>query len=312
MIRTLTLAHLSDVHLPPLPLPSLRHWNVKRTLGLLNWHRLRRHQHLLETLAAIVSDVRRQAPDQIAVTGDLVNIGLPAEYEAASAWLDGLGPPSQVTVIPGNHDIYVDMGSDPGIGRWASYMAPSGPKGPPAEADRPVFPFVRRVGRVALIGLNSALPTPPFQAFGRLGTDQLASLAAVLERLGAERLVRVVMIHHPPLPGQAPPRCALQDACALEEVLRHHGAELVLHGHNHRAMAALVDAPSRPVPVIGVPSASLGRASGHQSLARYNLYRIAPDPQSPIELIERGLDGPGGNIVELSRRRLDAGMPAIA
>ncbi|MGE0767403.1 MAG: metallophosphoesterase [Hyphomicrobiaceae bacterium] len=295
----LVLAHLSDIHLPP-PRAYRGHYQAKRVLGMLNWQRRRRH-HLLSTLSAIVADMQIAAPDHIAVTGDLVNVGMSSEHEAARRWLASLGPPDHVTAIPGNHDIYVEMAATRGIGHWQAFMAddaPLGAKGP--------FPFVRRMGAVALVGLNSALPTPLFHAYGRLGPEQIERLGEILNDLGRAGLVRVLLIHHPPLVGQAKHRAALKDADDFAEVLQRHGAELVLHGHNHRAMRAFARGPVRPIPIIGVPSASLGLTDGERSLARYNIYRITADPSSPIEMIERGLAIPGGPVVEIARHRLDA------
>ncbi|MGE0700603.1 MAG: metallophosphoesterase [Hyphomicrobiaceae bacterium] len=293
-----TLAHLSDIHLAPAR-PYYGHLQAKRLLGMLNWHRTRRRQHLASTLAAIVTDALAQAPDHVAVTGDLVNVGLASEHAAAARWLAELGPAGSVTAVPGNHDIYVDMAHGDGIGRWQAFMA-----GDAETVGREPYPFVRRLGPIALVGLNSALPTPLFHAFGRLGASQLASLDGLLARLGEEGRVRIVLIHHPPLTGQAAPRAALQDAPELAAVLRRRGAEIVLHGHNHRASLAHVEGPAGPIPVVGVPSASLGIAHGRQMLARYNLYRFAPEPGAPIELVERGLAVPGGPVVELARRML--------
>ncbi len=282
----LTLAHLSDIHLTPLR-PYLGHYHAKRLLGMLNWQR-RRRRHLASTLAAVVADVRTACPDHIVVTGDLVNVGLPSEHANARLWLDALGLPSHVTAIPGNHDIYVPMGLVRGVGQWQAFMSHDEP-----IVEKAPFPFVRRLGRVALIGLNSALPTPMFHAYGRLGTEQLDRLAEILDGLGAEGLVRVVLIHHPPLVGQAKNRAALQDAVALTRVLGDHGAELVLHGHNHRATIAWTPGPERPVPIVGVPSASLGLADAHHTLARYNLYRIP------------GVPGGSGSCVSGSTTRSD-------
>ena len=58
-------------------------------------------------LDALVADMRAQRPDHIAVTGDLVNLALEAEFAPAQAWLESVGEPQHVTVIPGNHDAYV-------------------------------------------------------------------------------------------------------------------------------------------------------------------------------------------------------------
>ncbi len=302
-----TLAHLSDVHLGPLPPVGARHWNVKRLLGWLNWQRRRRHLYSRDVLDRIVADIAAQAPDHIAVTGDLANLGLPAEHEAALAWLRALGDPERVTVIPGNHDIYSRIGADPGTARWHPHMSANTAAADYAIAEAisgdQAFPFVRRFGRLAIIALNSAVPTRPLYAIGRIGKAQLDRLARILDRLGAEGLMRVVLIHHPPLPGLAKARHDLQDADALAEVLARHGAELVLHGHEHTASEHWHPSPSGHIPIIGVPSASLARPHKKEPPARYHLYRLALDTNRPmIELISRGLAEPDGPIVELERR----------
>src|SRR6202166_3867008 len=102
-----TLAHLSDPHLPPLPAARLRDLAGKRGLGYLNWTRNRHKVHKRDVLDALVADMQAQRPDHIAVTGDLVNLALEAEFAPARAWLDSVGASDRVTVIPGNHDAYV-------------------------------------------------------------------------------------------------------------------------------------------------------------------------------------------------------------
>lgn len=304
MSDTILLAHLSDVHLGPVPAIGMRHLNLKRGLGYLNWQRHRRHAHTPDALARIVADLRAHRPDHIAVTGDLVNLGLPAEYEAAARWLRELGTPDDVTVVPGNHDIYSTLRGDAGVARWAAYMR--GEEG--GEAGR--FPFLRRVGPLALIGVNSAVETPPFVAAGEVGAGQLAALDHLLARLESEGLVRVLLIHHPPLPGQAPRRRALRDAEALSRVLARRGAELVLHGHNHvdshTDLARLPADGGGCVPVIGVASGSMARRHKQEPPGRYNLLRIARvGEEVRIECETRGLDDSGA-VVHIDRKLLAA------
>jgi 3',5'-cyclic AMP phosphodiesterase CpdA len=302
MPTPITIAHLTDVHLGPIAGFSPRYWNVKRLLGYANWLRNRRDAYRMDVLDRIVADLEAQGPDHIAVTGDLVNIGLPQEHINALAWIESLGSPGDVTVIPGNHDIYSRLRDDRGTGRWSAYMA-SCAQGAAHAAAGEAFPFVRMLGPVALIGVNSAVPTPPLVASGRLGEEQLARLGAVLERLGQADVFRLLLIHHPPMPGQAKRFRGLEDAAGLEAVLSRHGAELVLHGHNHRNMLAWCATGARALPVVGAPSAALGRHHKGEPLARYNLYRIAGPPWE-IELVGRGLAEAGGEIVELERRIL--------
>jgi 3',5'-cyclic AMP phosphodiesterase CpdA len=303
MTRPITVAHLTDVHLGPIAGLTPRYWNLKRALGYANWLRNRRRAYLRSALDRIVADLAAQAPDHIAITGDLTNIGLPQEHINALAWLESVGTPERVSVIPGNHDIYSWIGADPGSARWAAYMT-SDAQGAAHAAHGEEFPFVRMLGPVALIGTNSAVPTPPLVASGRLGNRQLTHLAAVLKRLADAGTFRLVLIHHPPLPGQAKRYRDLEDADALEAVLAQHGAELIIHGHNHHNMLAWCSTEAgRKVPIVGAPSAALALPHKTEPLARYNLYRIAGPPWT-IELTGRGLERPDGPIVELERRVL--------
>jgi 3',5'-cyclic AMP phosphodiesterase CpdA len=303
MTETFTLVHMSDVHLGPLEGLPLRHLNTKRALGYLNWQRGRRFVHTRSVADRIAADALAQEPDHIAVTGDLANLGLPGEYARALAWLEALGDPTRVSVVPGNHDIYTGrLRGASCLETWAPYMR--GNEAP--VSDGPVrFPYVRRLGPVALIGLNSAVPTPPFVAAGRLGAAQIADLAATLERLGETGAIRVVLIHHPPLPGQAPPRRALEDASALADVLARSGAELVLHGHNHQQMLAWRRHSDRGIPVLGAASASAAIAHKDEPLGRYHVLRIRRDDGAVhIDCEIRGFADANGPVVRLSRQDL--------
>src|SRR6516164_5814987 len=148
------LAHLSDLHLA-VP-PRLADLAGKRGLGFINWHRGRKNIHKVEALDAVTADLKTFVVDHIAVTGDLVNLSLPDEYQLARRRLEALGPPSDVTVIPGNHDTYVPQALNGPSTFWSDYMR--GDDG----AEPGSFPFVRWRGGVALIALSSAVPTGPF------------------------------------------------------------------------------------------------------------------------------------------------------
>ena len=305
MSDTITLAHISDVHLSPVHGFPLRFLNVKRGLGYLNWHRSRRFVHQRLSLDLVVADLKAQQPDHIAVTGDLINLGLPSEYTVALSWLREVGPPSSVTAVPGNHDIYTVLHSDPGVARWAEYMRADKWGARFAEGGRDGFPFVRRLGPVALIGLNSAVATPPFIAAGELGQAQIAALARILDRVGQEGLGRVVLIHHPPLTGQAPRRRALRDAAQLERVLAEHGAELVLHGHNHCDGQVDFAWKRGRIPIVGIASGSAARVHRREPLGRYHLLFIGKDENGVrIECVTRGLNSTGTAIQQIERKVL--------
>ena len=271
-----SLAHLSDLHLGPLPPGSARrNFALKRTIGVFNW-RLNRHRvHSPAVAEVIATDIMNFGPDHVALTGDIVNVAAHDEFIAAARWLKRFGSPEWISFVPGNHDTYVRMDWKHGLAHIEPYMqgdlrvalAQSTPQiGTP-------FPYVRLRRNVALIGLSTAVPQPLHRAAGLLGSTQIESLAFLLSDLRERGYARVVMIHHPPLPGLARPRKALVDAPALREVLENHGAELVLHGHNHEHMLNSVSSRFGTVHVLGVPSASLIE-SAHHPLAAWNLYQI--------------------------------------
>ncbi|TAK49878.1 MAG: metallophosphoesterase [Xanthobacteraceae bacterium] len=291
-----TLAHLSDPHLSPLPEPSWSELAGKRITGYLNWRRGRAAFHRRAILEALVADLRAQQPDHVAVTGDLANIALAAEFAPARTWLETLGTARDVTVVPGNHDVYVDATREAFARAWTPYLI--GDQSAPSEAV--AFPFVRRRGPLALIGLSSALPTPPFMATGKLGAAQLARLTDILARLAQEPVFRVVLVHHPLRASAWHKR--LVDSEELSAALARHGAELVLHGHDHRDSTLWLDGTGRAIPVIGVPSASAAGDASHDAAA-YNLYRIARVRGDWVcEIVARGWHE--GAMTELRRIRL--------
>src|SRR3984957_13204324 len=293
-----TLAHLSDPHLPPLPRPRLRELANKRMLGYLHWRHPRHRIPRAERVELLVRDLHAQAPDHIAVTGDLVNIGLAAEFAPARAWLHTLGAPHDVTLVPGNHDAYVRQ-SLAAHATWREFMRDDG-----ANSSGLRFPFVRRRGPLALIGLSSAVPTAPFLATGRLGAEPIARLDALLA--GLADCCRVVLIHHPPGRARGGQFKHLTDAPALRAVLARRGAELVLHGHDHVQALDWLVGPTGPIPAVGVPSASAAPLDGqHVEPAAYNLYRIDGKPGAwRREAVSRGLRTGAGHVVELARREL--------
>lgn len=264
-----TLAHLSDPHIGPLPRPRLSDLAGKRVTGYWNWHRHRRALHSMAAFSAIMADMLKQHPDHVALTGDLANVGLPAEFPAAARRIEVLGPPECVSIVPGNHDAYVRGALAAMTASLGAYMM-----GDDVRPSAPRYPYLRRRDGIALIGLSSAVPTAPFMASGRVGREQRDALAALLETTRREGLARVIMIHHPPHPGGAGFGRGLRDASALSEVIRAQGAELVIHGHNHRAsLAWLHGARDARIPIVGVPSASAipGTPAHH---AAYHLFRI--------------------------------------
>ncbi len=242
-----TLAHITDLHLPLHGRLRRGELMGKRAFSALNWARKRRRTHLVQVAEAMVNDIGAHKPDHIAVTGDTVNFGLPREFEAGAAWMDRLGAPSDVSFVPGNHEAILKGVEAKRDGAFARFTA--------SDDGQAGFPWLRKRGDIALIGVSTSVSTPPFYAQGKVGEAQLAALKDRL--IATEGMCRVILIHHPPS-GPCKPRKRLLDAEAFCDVVASCGAELVLHGHNHKALLSWIDTAQRRVPVVGAPSASIG------------------------------------------------------
>ena len=266
-------AHLSDLHAYDLDGVSPWQFLNKRLAGFINLMRKRRQAHPVTILDALCADVNQQYLDHVVITGDLSNLSLPSELRRARAAIDQLKlGPREVTVIPGNHDVYV----------WEAFFrrhfdrvfAPYALGDGAAAEALPTYPFVRVRGNVAFIGTCTARPSPPPLADGWLGRKQLRALEKTLAE--QEGKFRVLLIHHPPLPQSMDLLRALRDRKALHGVLRRVGCELVLHGHEHRDLRGELPGPRGPIPIIGVGSGTYDdkRPGQLDHRARYNIYTI--------------------------------------
>ena len=244
----------------------------------------------------ITHDLKSLGVDHTAVTGDLVNFSVRAEYVRARAWLETLGPPAAVTVIPGNHDIYVPQAQSWPAEYWGDYM-----RGDDGAAPGK-FPFLRRRGPIVLIALSSALPTAPFSATGQLGGPQLSRLAEALEQ--NRELYRVVLVHHPPVSPPSRYMRRLTDAAEFCQVAG--GKRRRTHSARPRSLflAHLARWSGKSIPAVGAPSGSARAPHGHEDAAGYNLFHIDGEPGAwRCEMIarQRGTDGV---VRELNRRKL--------
>ena len=242
---------------------------MKSFLAKLSWRRKRKRIHTWRPAAALLADLAAHAPDHIALTGDLTNFGEPAEFSAAHRYLQQIGTPHDLSVVPGNHDVTIPLPWQDSLGQWHDWMCCDAAKAVSGEES---FPFLRRRGDVAIIGVNSAVLTPVFYAGGTVGKAQLQRLADLLDQTGRAGLFRVVLIHHPPTMSLGGRRKALSDRAALREVLGRHGAELILSGHHHITRLAGVAGPRAAIPSFGVPAALA--STGHPEWAGWHLHRI--------------------------------------
>ncbi len=180
----------------------------KRAVGYVNLVVNRVRKHKMELLEDLRVDLRAQAPDHLAVTGDLSNIAVTAEWRSALAWLDLSGvAPDAISVIPGNHDAYVPevLATREFERLFAPYQTSDLDRQGDAESAH--YPFVQIREPLALIGVSSAVATGDLGAWGAIGEAQLARLETILKAPELASLTRVVLVHHPPVlhkDGRAP------------------------------------------------------------------------------------------------------------
>jgi 3',5'-cyclic AMP phosphodiesterase CpdA len=307
---TFLLAHVTDPHFRGFAGVRPTDFMNKRALGTLNLLVNRTRKHKMQLLEALREDVRAQAPDHLALTGDFANVSLPGEWRAALAWIDRCGlEPAAISVIPGNHDAYIEsvVVSRAFERLFAPYMTndlapnPAAASGGAAAAgERADYPYVQIRDGIALVGVSSSVATGDSGAWGRIGDEQLARLEAMLAAPELAGKTRVVLIHHPPVRQKHGEERNLRDRAALSAVLARVGADLVLHGHDHQDERSELPGPEgKPIPIIGGGSASY--TGGPERRSRYNLFEVEG---SRITWITRAHHEPSDTFREVRREKL--------
>jgi len=277
MIR---IAHLSDLHvLSPGGFEWRRMLFNKRLTGYANQVLQRGRVYRREHLEAVLSAAAAWA-DHVVVTGDVTNLALEREFEQARELLDALARRVEVTVVPGNHDVYLP--STAAARRFPHHFGAflrSDLPGLACQLAAGAFPCVKLRGPVAILALSSAVARPPFVASGRMGEAQLAALERSPAHPEVSRRTPVVLLHHPPVDDRSPLQVArdgLVDGDRLRAALAPLSRGLVLYGHLHargrrrlRTAAGVLDA-----------FAASGAALDHPDplvRAGYNGYLIGDD-----------------------------------
>jgi 3',5'-cyclic AMP phosphodiesterase CpdA len=294
------LAHVTDPHFRgSLAGVGPTDFMNKRALGALNLIVNRRRKHKMELLDRLRVDLRAQAPDHLALTGDLANVSLPGEWRAALAWIDTCGlEPAAISVIPGNHDAYIPavVASRAFEKVFAAYMTDDLSRG----GERADYPYVQIREGVAFVGVSSSVATGDTGAWGLIGDAQLARLEAMLAASELASKTRVVLVHHPPVRQKHGEERNLRDRAALVATLARVGADLVLHGHDHQDEHTELAGPGgKAIPVIGGGSASY--TGGPDKRSRYNLFEIEG---GHVTWVTRAHDEASDTFKEVRREKL--------
>jgi len=265
------IAHISDLHIPPLPPMSLKQLAGKRLLGLVAWHKKWKSEHQQAVLDALQVNLQELQPDHICITGDITFTTLPEEVDKAAEWISRLGDPQRISLIPGNHDAYVSGSLEYALETWSRWMQD--------DDGQAGFPYLHQRGPVDIVGLSSAVATPPAMSLGRIGQSQLNKTESLLGRLKTANRPSLLMVHHPPQDGAASWKRALSDRKALQEILYRTPVDLILHGHLHYPTSAVLECPSGHIPILGAASAST--IGIRKSVAHYHMIEIETGSGQP-------------------------------
>jgi Icc protein len=162
-----------------------------------------------ELAARVVEEVNELAPDVVAVTGDLTDMGFHDEYATAKALLDGIACP-RILVIPGNHDA-----RNVGEVHYERYFG---------DRDSEIA-----LGGVRILGIDSSEPDLDGGHVGRARYHRMEESFADPDEF------KILCIHHHlvSVPGTGRERNIVQDAGDLLRVLAGSGCDLILCGHKH-------------------------------------------------------------------------------
>ncbi len=277
---TFRVAHVSDLHvLSPAGVELRRVLFDKRVTGYVNLltkrGRVYRRDYLVTVLRAAAADA-----DHVVVTGDITNLSLEGEYAEAVALLSEIARTTEVTVVPGNHDIYL-----PAVlheRRFPHHFHPFMTSDLPElglDLQAGHFPSVKLRGPAAIIGVSSAVPRPPFVSAGFVGHAQLEALSRLLAHPEVAARVPVVLIHHSPFDARfrvEQMRGGLVDAHAFRTALQPLTRGLVIYGHLHERRQAKLTTPHGVIDVVCATSAALDHADDRMR-AGYNLYTLEGD-----------------------------------
>ncbi len=306
----LRIAHVSDLHvLSSAGVEWRKMLFNKRITGFANLVLRRSRVHRREYLLAVLAAAAASA-DHVVVTGDITNLALESEYEEARKLLDGVARSTEVTVVPGNHDIYL-----PPVQRERRFPSHFGAflRGDLSEfaLDLPAgpYPVVKLRGAAAIIALSSAVPRPPFIAAGFVGAAQLAALGRLLGHPEVARRTPVILIHHPPVDTRIrlrQLRDGLVDAASFRNALAPLARGLVLFGHLHVRVRCVLRTAAGAVDVIAASGAALDHPDSSVR-AGFNMYEI--DDNGAIATVEARVIDPAGGAL---RQTTIAARPGCA
>ncbi|MBT6223463.1 MAG: metallophosphoesterase [Rhodobiaceae bacterium] len=270
-----SISHISDLHLPIKKKPKYKELFNKRIIGFINWHLNRKNIHNDNIIKDLINDLKKQGSDHLIVSGDLINLSLEDEYINASKILKKISIPENISVVPGNHDCYIQMDFDKSIIHWKDYIKTDVVLSKYFKMKKNTFPYLKVRNEIALIGLSTAIPTLPFMCYGKIGKDQLIKLEDIFIYLSKKNYFKILILHHPIHKIGPFNYKGLLDNDKLIKLLDDYNIELLLHGHLHKDSITYLKTKNSIIPCFGIPSSSnVNKKAKQTSYNKYEIYKM--------------------------------------
>lgn len=199
-------------------------------------------------LAAALRAAQDAGAEHLVVTGDLTEVGTPAQFETlAEVLADARIDPDRVTLVPGNHDAYTRADA------WQRAL-----EGPLARYRRSSAcgegSVVERA-RAFLLPVDVACHQHITRAAGELTARAADALEAMVSDLSGRGRPVVIVLHHSPIAHR--PRAwqwlhGLRGGERIVDLLARFPDLHVLHGHLHHEVEVSLD--SRRPRIFGAPA----------------------------------------------------------
>ncbi len=266
------IAHISDLHILDLVGVSPRQFLNRRIAGATNLLLFRNGKHRPEILERLIEDLLLEDVDHIAITGDLSNLALDAEFDRVFHLIKLLGGYNRVSIVPGNHDYYTAGAI--AHRRFEKYfhrfMFRSF-----SDTQTSFYPWEKQIDKVVFLGLNSATHTTPPLSYGLVSDRQLDDARKILTNRKNLNRRKVVLLHHC-LHKQESSRewsTRLIGRDKLLDLLKETGVDLVLHGHDHRGRSWDLEGEKGNTKIICCGSSTI-MDPDHARAARYRIITL--------------------------------------
>jgi hypothetical protein len=221
-----TIAHLTDFHLLE-ENHAVRPLGARARLSYLSFGRPLDPGERRARVANTLEEVRAHGVDHLLITGDLTEDGHAGQFEVLAELLaDARIPADRITIVPGNHDAYIDAAA------FAEAM--QGPLRAYAATSAIGVPL--RFRDITIVPVSTAFHQSPLRSAGAIAPDHLESLAGIAQdpRLAGRPLIFAQ--HHPPGRAFLPLVQwidGLSEHAALSDLFERCPHLHVMHGHTH-------------------------------------------------------------------------------